>query len=491
MQRPRTRATVSTTSQTPASQSPRIAASTSGVAGRAADPPITPTPLPPPSKKKRSIALKYLNINKLIARPSSLSDTINKAADSFGLDTGSVALEFWVEGEWFEVSEDSWETDAVADPDPLKLRVVSLKKATRKRGATVGSEEESDSEQEQPAKKYKEASSPESSPGIPEIWPLPTPGPLKIIIQGQTSEQTIDLRVNFYDTVEIIKKRISNRLHLRVSDQRLIFGDSQLEDGRTIQSLGIQMNSVLYLVMRLVGKKPVIYLFPPAPLTNATVKLTLSPDWNFSVIYPRAEITQHKLGWTSTSWNVSASTKSKLTELSSGIVVSYLFWEAKTVGTLLPPSPPLPPINLTSHALLPPSFNPNFATLTPENSMLLSLDDLDKHLHATLTSLTLHTDARTNFVTFWREDFERIEKSGKHIAFRFIEQEAYEQAAKLEVEPKPDVVTRVFMVFKGVEANEAWSKSRFDWREVVGVQEAATDLTKFRVLEWGGMEVLN
>lgn len=79
---------------------------------------------------------------------------------------------------------------------------------------------------------------------------------------------------------------------------------------------------------------------------------------------------------------------------------------------------------------------------------------------------------------------------------RFLEQAAYEDAAKLEIEPRPEVVTRVFMLFKGMdEGKEGWSEAveraeRVDWSEVVGVREEAREEERFGVLEWGGMEVL-
>ena len=63
----------------------------------------------------------------------------------------------------------------------------------------------------------------------------------------------------------------------------------------------------------------------------------------------------------------------------------------------------------------------------------------------------------------------------------------------------PDVVTRVFMLFRGVDEShlEVWSAARDlgnqnanMWREVVGVDVGrALDAGLFRVLEWGGMEV--
>lgn len=62
------------------------------------------------------------------------------------------------------------------------------------------------------------------------------------------------------------------------------------------------------------------------------------------------------------------------------------------------------------------------------------------------------------------------------------------------VTPTPDVVTRVFMLFKGVSETAAWEGSKdrdVDWAKVVGVDvERALDGRLFRVLEWGGMEVL-
>lgn len=87
----------------------------------------------------------------------------------------------------------------------------------------------------------------------------------------------------------------------------------------------------------------------------------------------------------------------------------------------------------------------------------------------------------------------------KYIALRFVSQEDYEAAAPLDVSPKPDLVTRVFMIFQGVNEDELarWSESELRatedavfWRKVVGTDpEKQQDRTMFRVLEWGGMEV--
>jgi hypothetical protein len=116
------------------------------------------------------------------------------------------------------------------------------------------------------------------------------------------------------------------------------------------------------------------------------------------------------------------------------------------------------------------------------------------HLDKALTALSLHISARTDFITYWLPFFVRIHERGQQIAFRFLEQAAYEQAAKLEVEPKPDVVIRVFLLFKGVkgEDSEGWRKvEEVEEVKEVGVeQEKFGDEKLFRVLEWVGMEVL-
>jgi hypothetical protein len=71
----------------------------------------------------------------------------------------------------------------------------------------------------------------------------------------------------------------------------------------------------------------------------------------------------------------------------------------------------------------------------------------------------------------------------------------------MRISPAPDVVTRVFMLFRGVRPDDVgvWAAAAARatsedgatfWKEVVGVDAVrASDLTLFRVLEWGGMEV--
>ena len=89
----------------------------------------------------------------------------------------------------------------------------------------------------------------------------------------------------------------------------------------------------------------------------------------------------------------------------------------------------------------------------------------------------------------------------EYVALRFVAQASYENAARMRISPAPDVVTRVFMLFRGVRSDDVglWAPaaarataedgSTF-WTKVVGVDAVrAADRALFRVLEWGGMEV--
>ncbi|CAE6507986.1 unnamed protein product [Rhizoctonia solani] len=170
--------------------------------------------------------------------------------------------------------------------------------------------------------------------------------------------------------------------------------------------------------------------------------------------------------------------------------VSYLFWEART-NPKLPSSPPTTRPSSPVEA----NFDPASPLLLPSHSALLPFNKVTGYIDDALLALGLHTEARTSFITYWLPDL------SKHafIALRFLPQHEYENAAPLDVSPAPQVVTRVFMLFRGVDEsqvelwNEAAEMAQRDvvvWRDVVGVDIAQVrDKLLFRVVEWGGMEV--
>lgn len=93
-----------------------------------------------------------------------------------------------------------------------------------------------------------------------------------------------------------------------------------------IESLSDSLRSCVPLESQCAGK-PVIYLFSPETL-DVTVSLALVPEWRFSAVYPVAPIKSTPLGQEIT-WDVRTKSNGDLTERTSGLDVSYLFWEAE------------------------------------------------------------------------------------------------------------------------------------------------------------------
>ncbi|CAE6332272.1 unnamed protein product [Rhizoctonia solani] len=173
--------------------------------------------------------------------------------------------------------------------------------------------------------------------------------------------------------------------------------------------------------------------------------------------------------------------------------VAYLFWEAHTNPRLLPSPPvtrPNTPVETPSLA-----FDPADPYLLPSQSALLPFEKVTSYIDDVLLALGLHTEARTSFITYWLPNLSKH----KYIALKFLPQGEYEKAAPLNITPAPEVMTRVFMLFRGVEESqvEFWSdavemacKDSTIWRDIVGIEiEKVLDKSLFRVLEWGGMEV--
>ncbi|TBU33443.1 hypothetical protein BD311DRAFT_712541 [Dichomitus squalens] len=236
-------------------------------------------------------------------------------------------------------------------------------------------------------------------------------------------------------------------------------------------------------------RKPVIYLFPPETVPDATVSVHLVPQWTFTHIYPLADTKLLADGRQTITWSVSASPDGTLVEKGTGLELSYIFWEA-AVERAAPPSPPLSAADAPSIE----HFDPAHPSLSPDTPtvVLLPFQQLLPYLDGVLKELMLHTAARNDFITYWLP----LLSKEPYVALRFVPQPAYERAAELVIQPAPDVITRVMMLFRGVPAIEAdmWSAARdrvgeVRWATVIGVKPEATDESLFRVLEWGAIEV--
>jgi len=229
-------------------------------------------------------------------------------------------------------------------------------------------------------------------------------------------------------------------------------------------------------------QKPVIYVFSPTDI-DVSVAVTLTKHMEFTAIYPVVPIrTLHPVG-EKIQWDVQTGSDGTLLERETDLELSSLFWEADLSRRKS--------IFVASGSDT--GSTPGKWGLSDADSVVLYVTDVTIYLENALASLGLHTEARTSFITFLLPSF----LAHQHIALRFVPQREYSRIAPLEITPEPDVVTRVFMLFKGVRDLEAWPSARRRahgdvswWARVVGVDTAAAfnkDLS--RVLEWGAMEI--
>jgi hypothetical protein len=277
----------------------------------------------------------------------------------------------------------------------------------------------------------------------------------------------------------------SNILGLCPTDITAVWGGAIMRGDWSIKSYNIKDGDSINLQAALRIAKPVIYLYSPSDI-EVSVKLSLIPEWTLSVIYPVVTTEDHGRRL---EWNVCTHQDGTLTEHNSGLDVSYLFWEAETNLEAFPQSPASKPQPVDT-------FNPISNSLDDTDSVVIPVDKITVYLDKSLKALGLHTEARTSFITYWLPSILKHE----YIALRFVPQAAYSRAASLDISPQPDVVTRVIMLFKGVGKEQLadWANAQMQaekdvalWVDVVGVDPArARDTTLFRVLEWGGMEVL-
>lgn len=66
-------------------------------------------------------------------------------------------------------------------------------------------------------------------------------------------DRTIIIAISPRETVDSLKRAIQKREGVLGQDQRLLFGDKQLEDGHMLIEYNIQKNSTLFMVSRLLG----------------------------------------------------------------------------------------------------------------------------------------------------------------------------------------------------------------------------------------------
>lgn len=177
--------------------------------------------------------------------------------------------------------------------------------------------------------------------------------------------------------------------------------------------------------------KPVIYLYPQS---TTRISVQLDPKGGFSASDP-----PYNKGW-----NIIAAPDSRLTEMKSGKIYPYLFWEGR--GGMYK---------------------------SPKNGFIVKQSNVHDFLVEKLGLLGLNGKETSDFIEFWEP---RMHDSPYYFV-GFHGNRIMDELAPLKIEPKPDTVIRILMDFLPLV-------------EPIPVQEPIIKTpirSGFTVVEWGGV----
>lgn len=180
--------------------------------------------------------------------------------------------------------------------------------------------------------------------------------------------------------------------------------------------------------------KPVIYCYP-LEKTDISIKLKVNGNLTFS--YPEYK----------DSWNFTADENGNI-EL-NGQSYNYLFWES--------------------------SYRMAASIEQTKNGFCVAREDILSFLEEKLTLIGFTSIEKADFITYWGPRMIQH----KFATVRFMENEACNEFAELEISPKPDHVNRFYMF---------WCPSN---SEIELIPQALTPINRegFTILEWGGQEL--
>ena len=70
------------------------------------------------------------------------------------------------------------------------------------------------------------------------------------------------LDINQNSKIVDVKRAIYRDLGVKICAQRLILGGKPLIDEKTLEDYSVHSNSIIFMLQRIKGGKPVIYLYP-------------------------------------------------------------------------------------------------------------------------------------------------------------------------------------------------------------------------------------
>lgn len=177
--------------------------------------------------------------------------------------------------------------------------------------------------------------------------------------------------------------------------------------------------------------KPVIYLYPENP---AQVSVKISPKGGLTKSEPFYD----------GAWEVSAEPDGQLTEIKTGKIYPYLFWEGR--GAIYE---------------------------QPDKGFTVKKENIHSFLIEKLTQLGLNEKEQADFMEFWEPKMQ----DAPYYFVTFLGNWEMDQIAPLEISPKPDTVIRVLMDFSPL--NQPIKSQEYNIK--------TPKRTGFTAVEWGGV----
>jgi hypothetical protein len=184
-------------------------------------------------------------------------------------------------------------------------------------------------------------------------------------------------------------------------------------------------------------RKPVIYLYP-TETTN--IALNVDPTGEMIFTYPSLE----------NGWNVSADPDGTITYNEKKY--NYLFWE---------------------------SSQADHDNIIPQNTgTVVSGANIISYLEEQLTTFGLTSKEQADFITYWGP----MMKEHENLYLYFVIGEDCDRFATLEIEPKPDNIGRIYLLWKPVQNPAVLAK-------LTPQVLTPIDRSGFTLIEWGGAEL--
>ncbi len=184
--------------------------------------------------------------------------------------------------------------------------------------------------------------------------------------------------------------------------------------------------------------KPVVYFYPQKT-TDVSVKLNLKGKLDFT--YPQYQPNK--------GWNFIAHPNGKLNV--NGKEHNYLFWEG------------------TTHL--------DLSDRTEQNGFVVQKENIVAFLENKLSKMGFNPNEKEDFITYWGPIMSQHDQCFVHFMFN----QEYSNYATLTINPKPDHLFRVFMLWSSVE------KGQYPTPEPQVIPSFSR--TGFSVVEWGGSDI--